>query len=86
MTITGRQIIAARALLGLGQRELAEASEGNVNTIMRFETGQTVPRPATIKALQLELERRGIQFLNSGEPGVRVRAKPIPAENESAGK
>ena len=71
MTISGRQIAAARALLGISQSELAVAAEVNANTIMRFETEQNMPRPATIRALKTELERRGIEFLNGGDPGVR---------------
>lgn len=75
MKISGKQVAAARALLGIGQSDLATASQVNVNTIMRFETEQNVPRPATVTALKVELERRGIEFLNGGEPGVRLKRR-----------
>ena len=77
MVISGKQIAAARALLGISQNELAVAADVNANTIMRFETGQNVPRPATIRALRTELERRGIEFLNGGDPGVRFFASRV---------
>ena len=52
MVISGKQIAAARALLGISQNEPAVAADVNANTIMRFETGQNVPRLATIRALK----------------------------------
>lgn len=73
MTITGKHVAAARALLGMSQAELAEATEVAPNTIMRFETGQNEPRALTLSTLQRVLEDRGIEFSNGGEPGVKLR-------------
>lgn len=72
MAITGKHVAAARALLGITQRQLAEAVGVAKDTIVRFETEHGVPRALTVKALQDELERRGIEFQNSGDPGVRL--------------
>lgn len=72
MAITGKHVAAARALLGTTQQELAEAVGVAKTTIVRFETGNGEPRALTIKAIQAELERRGIEFQNSGDPGVRL--------------
>lgn len=72
MAITGRHVAAARALLGMSQAELAEATEVAPNTIMRFETGQNEPRALTVTAIQRFLESRGIEFSNGGAPGVKL--------------
>ncbi len=72
MVITGKHIAAARALLGLSQTDLAEISSVAANTIVRFETGKNDPRPATVETLRRALEDRGIEFMNGGDPGVRL--------------
>ena len=73
MAITGKHITAARGLLGITQAELAEATSVAESTIRRFETGGQHARAATVAVLQRELEDRGIEFMNGGEPGVRLR-------------
>jgi transcriptional regulator with XRE-family HTH domain len=70
---TGKQIVAARGLLEMTQPQLAEASGVGLTTIVDFETSKRLPRRATLAALQEALERRGIEFLNGGEPGVRLK-------------
>ena len=73
MVITGKQIGAARFLLGLSATELAEIADVHPKTVLRFEGGQREPTHATLRALVSALEDRGIEFLNGGEPGVRLR-------------
>lgn len=73
MAITGKHVAAARALLGITQAELAEWSSVAESTIMRFETGKHEPRGATVELLRRVLEDRGMEFVNGGEPGVRLR-------------
>lgn len=70
----GRQVLAARDLLGMSQAELATAAGVSVNTLMSWETGQRIPRRETIRRVCDALERRGIEFLNHGAPGVRLQA------------
>lgn len=67
--ITSEQIRAARALLRLEQKDLAELSGVSLPTIKRLETQRGVlsAQPRTAEALQSALEARGIQFLESGE-------------------
>ena len=72
MAVTGKHIAAARALLGMTQQQLADAVGIAKHTIVRFETEQNVPHTLTIKALQDELERRGIEFQNNSDPKVRL--------------
>ena len=73
MVITGKQIGAARVLLGLSPSDLAAAAGVHPKTVLRFEGGKHDPVHATLKALVSVLEDRGIEFLNGGEPGVRLR-------------
>jgi transcriptional regulator with XRE-family HTH domain len=75
MTITGKHIAAARALLGISQADLAEATGLASNTILMFETGQTEPRGVTIDTLRRVLEERGIEFSNGDSPGVKLHTK-----------
>lgn len=65
----------ARAALGWGVRQLADAAGVSANTINRFETGKTDGYAATLSAIQLALEDAGIVFIaeNGGGPGVRLK-------------
>ncbi len=69
---TGRHVVAARGLLQMTQDDLARASGVSLRTIIDFETEQRQPRKDTLAALREALEQRGIEFLNSGRPGVRL--------------
>ena len=72
MRIRGKQIAAARELLGITQEELATAAGVGRQTIARFESGLADPRPESINKIQVELERRGIEFSNGDGMGVRL--------------
>ncbi len=67
----------ARAALGWGVRELANAAKVSVDTIARFERGDEL-RERTVEAIQRALEVGGIEFIaeNGGGPGVRLRKPP----------
>jgi transcriptional regulator with XRE-family HTH domain len=75
--MNGRQIRAARALIGWSAQDLANASSVGVATIRRAElkdreTGMTAPNIAAIRAA---LEVAGVLIIDeNGEgPGVRLR-------------
>jgi transcriptional regulator with XRE-family HTH domain len=75
---TGNQLKAARALAGMNQEQVAAKSGVNVNTIRNMEGrgGETlVSGLDTVTKVQAALEAEGIEFLNHGQPGVRLRAK-----------
>jgi predicted transcriptional regulator len=72
--ITGRQLRAARVLLGIEQIELAKRARVAVGTIRRMESfaGEIGARTSTLSQVQATLEKAGIEFLNNDRPGVRV--------------
>ncbi|MDW9537100.1 helix-turn-helix domain-containing protein [Sinorhizobium meliloti] len=75
MLTTGNQLKAARALAGLEQKEVAEKAGVNVNTIRNMEAagaGQIAGRAQNVQNVQRTLEQEGIEFLNHGQPGVRL--------------
>ncbi len=75
MLTTGNQLKAARALAGLEQKEVAEKAGVNVNTIRNMEAagaGQIAGRAQSVQTVQRVLEEAGIEFLNHGQPGVRL--------------
>jgi predicted transcriptional regulator len=76
--ITGRQLRAARALLGMEQIDLAKRARVAVGTIRRMESfaGEVGSRTETLSKVQAALERAGIEFLGEGRPGVRLRGQP----------
>lgn len=73
---------AARALLGIGQRELAVLSDLSLPTIQRMEASDGVVRGNVDSLMKLVtgLERAGIELLGPNMPsagggrGVRLRA------------
>lgn len=76
MLTTGYQLKAARALLGLEQTQVAALAGISVNTIRNMEASgafEIAGRSANVRAVQRALEAAGAEFLNHGNPGVRVR-------------
>jgi predicted transcriptional regulator len=73
--ISGRQLKAARALVGWEQTHLARKSGVAVSTIRRMESfgGEVGARTSTLSLVQKALESAGIEFLNDTRPGVRMR-------------
>lgn len=91
MKISGKQIAAARELLGITQPELAAAAGVSDQTILNFEINKSAPRPATLEAIMTALERRGIEFTNGDSPpsssdgmGVRLNYDKAAAFARSA--
>lgn len=80
--ITPPQLKAARALLGMDQRALAEASGLSLPTIQRMEASEGVVRGQVESLMKLiaALDTAGVELINEGavsEKGGRgVRLKP----------
>lgn len=76
LIISGRQLRAARAMLGMEQIELAKRAQVGVGTIRRMEAfdGAIVSRTDTLGNVMSALEKAGIEFLDHERPGVRLRS------------
>ena len=76
--ISGKQIRAARALVGWKQRELAAAAGISEISIKNAERGGVDSRGSTLNAIQQAFDRAGVVFLDTGDtrnggPGVRLK-------------
>lgn len=75
--ISGAQIRAARALLGMSGTELAERSKIGWSTLQRFESAEGVPssRSGTLERIKETLEAAGVVFLGDPtlSPGVQLK-------------
>ena len=75
----GEQIKAARMMLGITAKELAEAADVSLPTVQRMDssTGPVPGRYETVEKVRRALEARGIQFLENGQVaegnGVAIR-------------
>lgn len=75
MLTTGNQLRAARALVEMEQTALAERAGVSANTIRNMEASGPNPiagRSSTVQTVQRVLEAAGVEFLNHGQPGVRL--------------
>ena len=80
--ISGRQIAAARALLGVSQADLAGRANISVPTLKRMEasSGEATGLRNNVTAVKTALEQAGISFIDdstasaAGGEGVRLSA------------
>jgi|GEM_PF-160844 len=75
MTISIEQIRAARGLLGISQKELAEKAGISLNSLNNIERDVASPRADSIKSIRDALEDDGIEFLEGN--GVRPRGEVL---------
>ena len=81
--ITAAQLRAARALLGMDQRALAEASGLSLPTIQRMEASEDVIRGQVESLMKLiaAIEAAGVELINQGAVsagggrGVRLKSR-----------
>jgi predicted transcriptional regulator len=57
------------------QIELAKRARVGIGTIRRMESfdGEVGARTSTLSQVQTALEMAGVEFLNDGQPGVRLK-------------
>jgi transcriptional regulator with XRE-family HTH domain len=76
LTVSVRQVKAARALLGWSQEDLAEAAGVSVPTLKRLEAGEGLlgGRAETGRKIRTAIEAAGVEFIHEkdGGPGVRL--------------
>ena len=83
--ITGAQMRAARALIGIDQRKLAELCGRSLPTIQRMEASDGVVRGNVDSLMKLvtALEAAGIELIGDNVPsttgGRGVRLRPVPS-------
>ena len=83
VVLTAAQLLAARALLGIDQRQLAELTGLSVPTIQRMEASEATIRGNVDSLMKLiaALEIAGIELIgegaasNAGGRGVRLKAR-----------
>ncbi|RYE69503.1 MAG: XRE family transcriptional regulator [Oxalobacteraceae bacterium] len=77
ISISGRQLAAARTLVGKTQAEVANAAGISIPTLKRMESSaaSVAGIPNNIKAVITALENAGVIFIdqNGNGPGVRLR-------------
>jgi transcriptional regulator with XRE-family HTH domain len=76
MVFSGNQLRAARSLLGLDQAEFAKLLGVAINTVRIMEghgAGPVGGLASTRERVCESLKKEGVEFLNDGEPGVRLR-------------
>jgi transcriptional regulator with XRE-family HTH domain len=89
--ITSRQMRAARALLDLDQRQLADISGLSLPTIQRMEASDDIVRGNVDSLMKLitALDRAGLELIGEGVTshgeGRGVRLKP-PAKQKAVGR
>ncbi len=75
--VSGRQLAAARTLLGLTQAKIAEAANISVPTLKRMESSEdeVSGMKNNVAAVCAALEAAGVEFIaeNGGGPGVRLK-------------
>jgi transcriptional regulator with XRE-family HTH domain len=71
VSIKPGEAAAARKLLGWSRFELAARAAISDATIPNFEVGRR-PSDRKIAVIQRALEEAGVEFTNSGEPGVKL--------------
>ena len=73
--LKARQVRAGRALVGIGQKELAKMADVAVATLRRMEDDGIGPERSNAGSVQRVkdcLESAGVEFTNGDAPGVRL--------------
>lgn len=76
--ITPAQCRAARGLIEWSQAKLAEAASVGLSTVRNFEAGRSVPVTNNLAAIKRVLEGAGVEFIDDGGPGVKLRLQAQP--------
>jgi len=74
-TITPATCRAARGLVDMTQRQLAEAAFVGLSTVKGFEGSSSTPMANNLRAMQSALENAGVLFIPENGGGVGVRLK-----------
>lgn len=88
MITTGRQIAAARALLGWSQDELADAAAMHVNSVAYWERRGVIATdyykaPVACRQIRQALLKAGVETFMDPSPGVRLLQRNCRSLSES---
>lgn len=82
--IDGRQIRAARAMLGWSREELLDASGISMSALLRMEGNLADSRSSTLNKVVKALNLAGIEFITRDDGGIGVVLKAsIPTDTIS---
>jgi transcriptional regulator with XRE-family HTH domain len=78
--VTGRQLAAARTLLGMSQTQVSTEAGISVPTLKRMEAseGKVAGIPNNVKAVVSSLYAAGIIFIDENGEGLGVRLRKQP--------
>ena len=78
--IDGRQVRAARAMLGWSREELLDASGISMSSLLRMEGNMADSRSSTLNKVVKALSLAGIEFVtrDDGAIGVILKAQNLP--------
>ena len=78
--IDGRQVRAARAMLGWSREELLDASGISMSALLRMEGNMADSRSSTLNKVVKALTLAGIEFVtrDDGAIGVILKAQNLP--------
>ncbi|MDY0072465.1 MAG: XRE family transcriptional regulator [Thauera sp.] len=75
--IDGRQVRAARAMLGWSRTDLLKAADLSMSALLRLESELSDTRVSTLRKIVMALSAEGIEFINreDGSIGVVMKGK-----------
>jgi transcriptional regulator with XRE-family HTH domain len=76
--MTPAQCRAARALLDITQSQLAREARLGLSTIVDFEKERRIVSDEALNAMQIALQRAGIDFTDEDGEGLRLRKPRHP--------
>ena len=81
--IDGRQVRAARAMLGWSREELLDASGISMSALLRMEGNTTDSRTSTLNKVVKALSLAGIEFVtrDDGAIGVMLKGEQVQSPN-----
>jgi predicted transcriptional regulator len=74
--IDGRQIRAARGILGWSREELLAVADVSKSALLRMESGLADTRGSTILKVMKALEDAGIEFISQDDGAIGVLLHP----------
>ena len=81
--IDGRQIRAARAMLGWSREELLDASGISMSALLRMEGNMADSRSSTLNKVVKALSLAGIEFVTRADGAIGVILKGPPTDRDA---